>query len=91
MDTGDGQRPDLSKLKLLEAEFLAATRGPEILGLAGDAPSSKAAIEQVMLSYSLDLEQAVKILDSPFRVATADNRERIRQEIDALKARLSQA
>ncbi|AGZ40078.1 hypothetical protein [Actinoplanes friuliensis] len=75
-----------TELQLLEAKLLAATWASEIAAIAQQAPTAKAAVEELMTRYSLHVDQAVTIMDSPFRFVTADVRERLEAEIAVSKA-----
>jgi DNA gyrase/topoisomerase IV subunit A len=86
MTQADRQSENVRRLRLLEAELIAATRAHEVITIAQRAPSSKVAVAQVMDAFSLSEEQAVAILDSQFRVTTSAARERIEEEIRALRA-----
>jgi DNA gyrase/topoisomerase IV subunit A len=74
------------RLPILEAKLIAATRGREVLAIAEQAPTSKAAIPQVMDAFSVTEEQAAAILDAQFRVATAQGRAQLEEDIRAAKA-----
>jgi DNA gyrase/topoisomerase IV subunit A len=76
----------MTELQLLEAKLVAATQAPQIVATAQRAATSKAAVPLVMKAFALTEEQAVTVLDSQFRVVTAQAREQIEEQIRALKA-----
>jgi DNA gyrase/topoisomerase IV subunit A len=86
MTDDDLQSENVRQLQLLEAKLVAATRAHEVITIAQQATSSKAAVPQVMQAFSLSEDQAVAVLDSQFRVVTVQAREQIEKEIRALKA-----
>ena len=71
-------------LLLLRAELLAATRAPEVAAIAQAAATPKEAVQEIMRRFEVTEAQAVKIMDAQFRVATAQARERLENEIRAL-------
>jgi DNA gyrase/topoisomerase IV subunit A len=86
MTDDDRQNENARQLQLLEGKLVAATRAQEVIAIAQQAPSSKEAVLQIRQAFSLSEDQAVAILDSQFRVVTVTARERIEEEIRALKA-----
>jgi DNA gyrase/topoisomerase IV subunit A len=86
MNSEDAQNENVRRLRLLEAKLVAATRAHEVLTIAEQAPSSKAAVPQVMRAFALSEEQAVTVLDAQFRTVTRAAREQIEEDIRDLKA-----
>jgi DNA gyrase/topoisomerase IV subunit A len=79
---------DRIRLQLLEAQLTAAEHGPQVAAIVQASESPAVATKNIMKRFSFTELQAATVLDSQYRLGTAEARGRIAREIEEIRGRL---
>jgi DNA gyrase/topoisomerase IV subunit A len=86
--TDEEPNSDGMRLQLLEAQLTAAENGPQLAAIAQASESRAVAIKKIMKDFSFTELQAATVLDSQYRLGTAEVRGQIAREIEEVRRRL---